>query len=123
MELEVKQAGPNVLVAFGGRTDLEGDDAAAFKDRMKALVADGARRVVVDLGNVAFMDSGGLGALLSCLKALKQAEGHLVLANVSTPVESVLRITRLERVFELRANVDDACRALDRRPVTAERGA
>jgi len=123
MELAVKQAGPNVLVSFGGRTDLMGEDSAAFKDRMKALVKDGARRVVVDLGNVAFMDSQGLGSLIGCLKALQQAEGRLVLANVSAPVHSVLRVTRLDRVFEVRPTVDEAVRALDLVPAVAERGA
>ncbi len=112
MEFALSQAGRNLVVAFAGAVNLEGEGATAFKDRIKALVEGGADRVVVDLGNVAFMDSQGLGALIGCLKALQQADGRLVLANVSSPVEAVLRVTRLHRVFDVRPTVADALAAL-----------
>jgi anti-sigma B factor antagonist len=59
------------------------------------------------------MDSQGLGALIGCLKALQQADGRMVLANVPSAVDSVLRVTRLHRVFDARPTVADALRALD----------
>ena len=123
MEFAVKQAGRNAVVAFSDRVNLEGDDSVVFKDKLKAFVADGHDRVVMDLGNVAFMDSHGLGALIGALKALKQAEGHLVLANVSEPVAAVLRVTRLDRVFDVKPTVEEALHLLDRLPVPVGRGA
>ncbi len=123
MEFVLRQEGRSLVVAFADRVNLEGDESAAFKDRLKSLIADGADRVVVDFGNVGFMDSQGLGALISCLKTLKQGQGRIVLANLSEPVDSVLQVTRLRRVFEVRPNVEDAVASLDLPPVVAEQGA
>jgi len=123
MDFALNQAGRNLVVSFVGRVDLEGEESAAFKDRLKALVEQGADRVVLDLGNVGFMDSLGLGALISCLKTLKQADGQFVLTNLSESVDSVLRVTRLHRVFDVRPTVKEALDMLDRLPVAAERGA
>src|SRR5436190_12151062 len=118
MELALRQVGQNLVISFVERVNLEGETSIEFKDRLKALIADGNVRVIVDLGNVGFLDSQGLGALISCLKVLRQIEGSFVLTNLSEPVEAVLRITRLIRVFDVQPTVDDALRALAR-PATA----
>lgn len=123
MELSLRQVGRNLVVSFPGRVNLEGAESLAFKDRLKALIADGHVQVIIDLGNVGFLDSQGLGALISCLKVLRQIEGSLVLTNLSEPVEAVLRITRLVRVFDVRPTTDEALRMLGREPAAAERGA
>lgn len=123
MELALRQIGRNLVVSFVGRVNLEGDVSLNFKEKLKALIADGATCVVVDLGNVGFVDSQGLGALISCLKVLRQANGALVLTNVSEPVEAVLRITRLCRVFDVLPTVDEALCALQLEAAQAAQGA
>jgi anti-sigma B factor antagonist len=123
MEFALRQVGRNLVVSFVGRVNLEGEASLAFKERLKSLIADGANHVVVDLGQVGFLDSQGLGALISCLKVLRQAEGSFVLTNLSEPVEAVLRITRLIRVFDVQPTVEDALRVLGRAaPATAAAG-
>jgi anti-sigma B factor antagonist len=122
MELALRQVGRNLIISFVGRVDLEGDTSLAFKDRLKALIADGNVHVIVDLGNVGFLDSQGLGALISGLKVLRQVEGSFVLTNISEPVEAVLRITRLIRVLEIQPTVEDALRSLSRQPAAAGKG-
>jgi anti-sigma B factor antagonist len=122
MELALRQVGQNLVISFVERVNLEGETSIEFKDRLKALIADGNVRVIVDLGNVGFLDSQGLGALISCLKVLRQIEGSFVLTNLSEPVEAVLRITRLIRVFDVQPTVDDALRALARPPAAAAAG-
>lgn len=117
MELALRQVGPTLVISFVQRTDLEGQTSLLFKERLKSLIADGSREVVMDLGNVGFVDSEGLGALISCLKVLRQSDGALVLANVSDPVLAVLRITRLIRVFEITEDVEAALRARAPEPV------
>ena len=124
MELALRQVGRNLVISFVGRVDLEGDTSLAFKDRLKALIADGNVHVVMDLGNVGFLDSQGLGALISGLKVLRQVDGSFVLTNLSEPVEAVLRITRLVRVFDIQPTVEDALRSIARQPsAAAARGA
>ena len=122
MELALRQVGRNLIVSFVGRVDLEGDTSLDFKDRLKALIADGNVHVVMDMGNVGFLDSQGLGALISGLKVLQQVEGSFILTNLSEPVEAVLRITRLIRVLDIQPTVEDALSVLERQPTAAGRG-
>ena len=114
MQLVRRQEGAVQVVSFAGRVNLEGDTSLLFKDELKALIADGNVYVVLDLGNVGFLDSQGLGALISCLKVLRQAGGGLALTNLSESVEAVLRITRLIRVFDVHPSVDAALAAAAR---------
>jgi anti-sigma B factor antagonist len=122
MELALRQIGHTLVVAFVGRVNLEGESAGEFKERFKGLIADGHIQIVLDMGNVGFVDSEGLGTLISGLKVLRQVEGSLVLTSLSEPVEAVLRLTRLQRVFEIVATVDDALHILGARTATVGRG-
>ena len=122
MELALRQVGRNLIISFVGRVDLEGDTSLAFKDRLKALIADGNVHVIVDLGNVGFLDSQGLGALISGLKVLRQVEGSFILTNLSESVEAVLRITRLIRVLDIQPTVEDALRSSAGQPAAAGKG-
>jgi anti-sigma B factor antagonist len=108
MQLDVTRNGDRMVVAFTSRVDLEGEVSDLFKNQLKDIVAQGGRHLVMDLGQVGFIDSCGLGALISALKVLRTSGGSLVLANLSEPVEAVLRITRLSRVFDVCPDVRDA---------------
>ena len=108
MQLGLRRVGQRIVVSFPTRVNLEGETSDRFKGRLRSIVADGAQHGVVDLGNVGVIDSGWLGALISALKVLRTNGGSLVLANLSEPVEAVLRITRLVRVFDICPRVDDA---------------
>lgn len=123
MELALRQVGKNLVVSFAGRVDLEGETSVQFKERLKQLIADGNVHVIVDLSNVGFLDSQGLGALISGLKVLRQVEGSFVLTNLSESVEAVLRITRLIRVLDIEPTVEDALRLKSGSTSTAVQGA
>jgi anti-sigma B factor antagonist len=82
--------------------------APAFKALLEETVASGQTRIVVDLGQVSFIDSSGLGALISGLKATRQAGGDLRLAVVPEQVLTVLRLTNLDRVLRVHHTVMDA---------------
>ncbi|MCG3133944.1 MAG: Anti-sigma-B factor antagonist [Planctomycetes bacterium] len=119
MDLSLRKIGNTLVVGFAARVNLEGDSSLVFKEKLKALIAGGYVHVVMDLGNVGFIDSQGLGTLISCLKVLRQADGNLTLTNLSESVEAVLRITRLIRVFDVLPTVDDALAAAAARPQSA----
>jgi len=108
MQLDVSRNGDRTVVAFTSRVDLEAAISEQFKNDLKEVIARGSKHLVVDLRKVGFIDSCGLGALISALKVLRTSGGSLVLANVSEPVEAVLRITRLSRVFDICPDVQDA---------------
>jgi len=119
MDLSLRKIGQTLVVSFGDRVNLEGDTSLLFKEKLKSLIGDGHLHVIMDLSNVGFVDSQGLGALISCLKVLRQSEGSLTVTNLSESVEAVLRITRLIRVFDVLPTVEDALAAATRRPVPA----
>ncbi len=82
--------------------------APALKILIEETVASGRTRIVVDLGEVSFIDSSGLGALISGLKTARQAGGDLRLAAVPEQVLTVLRLTNLDRVLPAHDTVADA---------------
>lgn len=75
--------------------------ALDLKTKIKQLAGNGYVQLVVDLTNVSFIDSSGLAALVSGLKATLQAGGTLKLAGLNDQARTIFRITRLDRVFEL----------------------
>ena len=100
--------GVTVVSPSGERLDIE--VAAEFRAMLLSLIDQGHRRLVVDLAEVGFIDSSGLGALVSALKTLKRSDngGDVRLARVQAPVVSLLEIIRLNRVFTSYATVEQA---------------
>lgn len=115
--------GATVIRPGGDRLDLE--VAPEFRSAMLHLIKSGHRYLVVDLQDVGFIDSSGLGTLVSALKQLKTskdrrrvprpgssrrpaARGDVKLANVRPPVAALLEIIRLDRVFASYPTVEEA---------------
>lgn len=109
MRIEVvNDHGATVVRPSGERLDIE--VAADFRAMLLSLIEQGHRRLVVDLSDVTFIDSSGLGALVSALKTLKRSDdgGDVRLARVQAPVVSLLEIIRLNRVFTTYPTVEQA---------------
>ena len=85
------------VLALRGKLNMV--SAPAVREAITGLVGDGHSRVVVDLGDVPFLDSSGLGALIAGLKAARQAGGDLRIAAPSDQTRLVLRLTNMERVL------------------------
>jgi anti-sigma B factor antagonist len=98
------------VVSLRGEVDIY--TAPRFKERLVALLDGGATRVVVDLSAVTFIDSTALGVLIGGVRRLHEAGGAMALVVASRPVERVLSITGLERVFTIHATRDAALAAL-----------
>lgn len=74
--------------------------ATPFKDEMRRVMEIGGRTVLLDLGQVDFMDSSGLGALIAVLKSMP-GQRPLVLTGLQPNVKRVLRLTRMDSVFTI----------------------
>jgi anti-sigma B factor antagonist len=100
--------GTAVVRPTSQRVDLE--VAGEFRAALVQLIDSGHRHLIVDMSDVSFVDSSGLGALVSALKALKvlKGGGDVRLANVQPPVVALLEIIRLHRVFASYPTVDQA---------------
>ncbi|MDF3606734.1 STAS domain-containing protein [Paracoccus sp. DMF-8] len=79
--------------------------ATAFKDRMREITPQAKGLVMLDLRNVNFMDSSGLGAVIAVLKSMPQGR-KLELTGLTPNVERVFRLTRMDLVFDIRPNAD-----------------
>lgn len=77
-----------------------GPDASTLNDQLHKLIESGKKKVVIDLKEVNFMNSSGLGMLIGGLTTMKNAGGDLKIANASEKIESLLMITKLITVFE-----------------------
>ncbi|MBN2141532.1 MAG: STAS domain-containing protein [Desulfovibrionaceae bacterium] len=89
---------------------LEAANAPRFKAQMLARLGQGVTRVVLDMSGLDFVDSTGLGALLSCNKAMAE-RGEMVLAGPGEKIRRLLAITRLDRVFSIVDDVDQGVRS------------
>lgn len=79
--------------------------AIRFKDRMRELTDPGQDRIVLDLGQVDFIDSSGLGAIVAAMKQLREGQ-VLELAALNPNVAKVFRLTRMDTVFTIHASAD-----------------
>lgn len=86
--------------------------APKLTETIAEIVSGGDNRIVVDLSRTEFVDSSGLGALVSCLKKARQAGGDLRLANAGPQMQMILELTNLQRVMQPAATVDDAISGL-----------
>jgi anti-sigma B factor antagonist len=72
------------------------------------LVEKGKMRIVIDLNDVKSVNSSGLGILIGGLTTMKNAGGDLKLANVSSKIQTLLVVTKLDSIFEQHSSVDKA---------------
>lgn len=79
---------------------MDARSAAEFKDRVGALIKAGNQWIALDLSEVEFIDSSGLGALVSVLKQLG-GKGEIAIGGVRDTVASLFKLTRLDKVFQL----------------------
>jgi anti-sigma B factor antagonist len=106
--------GDGYVVVQPDTDSLDVTQAVAFKQQMVQVATQGEKRVVLDLSTVAFMDSSGLGAIISCMKALGR-DGELVLCGAQSGVQMLLNLTRMDRVIRLFPDREAAAAALSGR--------
>lgn len=86
--------------------------AIQFKENMRTETEGGPNRVILNLSEVSFIDSSGLGAIVAAMKQLG-AERRLDLAGLSPMVDKVFRLTRMDTVFTLFPSLEDAMAELE----------
>jgi anti-sigma B factor antagonist len=104
IDQETKQ-GVTIVTVLQDRVDLE--TAPVLKGRLREAIDGGARRLILDLEAVGFIDSSGLGAVVSALKALGDA-GRLAIAGAHGNVRDTLRLTRMDRIVPVFATQAEA---------------
>lgn len=107
MEISVRQQGPVAVVQCVGC--LDASTVAQFKAVTQGLVTDEKYQIVIDGAALTFIDSIGLGALISLQRRMRRHQGAVHLAALLPDVRAIVEMTRLNRVFAVCATTDDAC--------------
>jgi len=118
MNMEERQEG-EVLVLKPLFKRLDAYTSASFKGWVVDRIIGGAKRIVLNLERVDFIDSTGLGALISLLKTIGDRD-DFVLCGVRMPVTSLFRVTRMDRVFGIHESEEEALRAISERAKEAQ---
>lgn len=107
MKIKTTEKYEAVIIELKGNV-MGGDDTKDFNELLHKLIDQGKTRIVIDLGDVKFMNSSGLGMLIGGLTTVKKANGQYKLANITDKIESLLIITKLITIFEHYESVDKA---------------
>jgi anti-sigma B factor antagonist len=107
--IEQNHRGVPVLKVAGARIDAA--SASSFRQTLAAFVDRGVIRFVIDLSAVGFIDSTGLGALVSALKT-SGPSGEVVVAGARESVATLFRLTRMDKVFRMFPTEAEAAAAL-----------
>jgi anti-sigma B factor antagonist len=110
VKLTSRQVGDVTVMDAAGRITL-GEGASMFRDAIRELVAKGNKKVLLNLGEVSYIDSSGIGELVSGFTTVTNSGGQLKLVGLSKRVKDLLQITKLYTVFEVFDDETEAVRS------------
>jgi len=100
-----------IVVDCAGRI-VFGEESSELRDSIKALLAAGGRRIVLNLAEATYIDSGGLGTLVALYTTAQNAGASIKLANLTRRVGDVLQVTKLLTVFDVYDTEGEAVQSL-----------
>jgi anti-sigma B factor antagonist len=100
MTASTRLVGAVTIVDLSGRI-LAGDGSAALRDLVRNLISDGNKKILLNLRNVNYIDSSGLGELVSAFTSMRSGGGELKLLNLTKRVHDLFQITKLYTVFDI----------------------
>ena len=99
VDISTEQQNEVTIVAAGGRLDVMG--APELETSCKKLIAEGAKQLLLDMASVEYISSAGLRTLLVLAKAMKIADGTLVLCNLTSAVREVMEISGFDTILSV----------------------
>jgi anti-sigma B factor antagonist len=99
MDIQKRIEGDIAILSLEGRLDLS--SAPALKETSKEVLAHQSKKMILNLGRVDFINSSGLGALVSVLKEVRSNQGSMKLTNLAPYVKEIFDITQLSNIFEI----------------------
>ena len=99
MDITIRESGEVVIMDINGEIDLY--NAPDIKESIKAQIESGKTNIIINLDKVSYIDSSGIGVLISSLSNLKKAGGSLKIINVYASVRKVFELTKLTSFFDI----------------------
>ena len=110
VKLNTRQVGEVSVVDVAGRITL-GEGSSALRDLLRDMVGKGQKKILLNLGDVSYIDSSGIGELVSGFTTVTNSGGDLKLLNLNKRVKDLLQITKLYTVFDVHEDEAGAIRA------------
>ncbi|MDE3195491.1 MAG: STAS domain-containing protein [Acidobacteriota bacterium] len=110
VKLNTRKVGDVTVVDVSGRITL-GEGSSALRDSLRDLVAAGNKKILLNLGEVSYIDSSGIGELVSGFTSVSNAGGTLKLLGLTKRVKDLLQITKLYTVFDVHEEEAHAIRS------------
>jgi len=108
MKVSTRQQDDVTIVDLSGQIKL-GEGSSVLRDTVKDLAAKGQKRILLNLGDVTYIDSSGVGELVAAFTSVRNQGGELKLLNLTKKVHDLLQITKLYTVFQV---MDDEAAAV-----------
>jgi anti-sigma B factor antagonist len=110
IKLSSRQVGDVTVVDAAGRITL-GEGSSALRDMLRDMVAKGQKKILLNLGDVSYIDSSGIGELVSGFTTVTNQGGSLKLLGLTKRVKDLLQITKLYTVFDVHDDEASAVRS------------
>ena len=110
MKASTRQVNGVTIVDLSGRITL-GEGSVILRDTVRDLLGKGHKKILLNLGDVSYIDSSGIGELVSAYTTVRNQGGDLRLLNLTKKVHDLLQITKLYTVFDVKDDETTAVRA------------
>ena len=100
LKMNVREVDGIAVVGLDGRVVL-GDESNALREQVKKMLASGQKKIVLDMSNVSYIDSAGLGTLVSAHHSARTQGASLKLSNLGKKFQEILQVTKLLTVFDV----------------------
>src|SRR5947209_5742360 len=110
VKLNTRQVGDVTVIDVSGRITL-GEGSSALRDVLRELTAKGNKKILLNLGDVSYIDSSGIGELVSGFTTVANQGGTLKLLSLTKRVKDLLQITKLYTVFDVKDDEAEAIRS------------
>jgi anti-sigma B factor antagonist len=112
MTINTREVNHVVIVDIDGRITL-GEELSKLRDAVRTLISSGEKKIVLNLAQVDYIDSSGVGELVSSFTAVRNAGGELKLLSLTKKVQDVLYVTKLYTVFDIKDDEFTAVKSFD----------
>ena len=112
LKIDTREVGHVTILDIDGRIVL-GDEIHDLREAVRDLIKQDKKKIILNLANVDYIDSSGVGELVGCFTTLRNAGGELKLLNLTQKVQDVLHVTKLYTVFDIREDEFTAVKSFD----------
>lgn len=110
MKIEEKTVKDTLILILSGEL-MGGEETKPLQERIYKTIEDNKPKVILDMKNIKWMNSSGLGIIMSCLTTLRGSDGDLCITGASERVKRPIEVTKLDQVIKLFDSIDEAVKS------------